>query len=141
MKSKATAVWKGGLTDGSGTLTTAHKALDGVPYSFGTRFEGKPGTSPEELIAAAHAGCFSMALSMQLGDAGMTAESLETEATVTLSTEGNDIRVTHVDLELRATIPCADQAAFDKAAESARANCPISKLLNAQISLHSTLSA
>jgi osmotically inducible protein OsmC len=135
MKSKATAVWTGGLKDGIGKLTTAHKALDAVPYSFKTRFEGEPGTNPEELIAAAHAGCFSMALSKELGDAGVNVKSLETTATVTLSTEGNDIRITHVDLDLVAEVPEADQAAFDKAAETAKLNCPVSKLLNAEIRL------
>lgn len=139
MKSKATAIWTGGIKDGQGKLTTAHKALDAVPYSFKTRFEGEPGTSPEELIAAAHAGCFSMALSKELGDAGMQVESLETAATVTLSVDGNDISITHVALDLKAKVPGADQAAFEKAAEGAKANCPVSKLLNAEISLTHTL--
>jgi len=139
MKRNATAVWQGGLKDGKGTLSTQSGVLDKTQYAFGTRFEDGVGTNPEELIAAAHAGCFTMALSGQLGAAGLTAESLETTCTVTLEKVGEGFEVTKSHLTLVAKIPGADQAAFDTAAKNAKTGCPISKLLKAEITLDATL--
>ncbi len=141
MKHKASAIWNGGLKDGSGTLTTGSGVLSSVPYSFRTRFEGEHGTNPEELVGAAHAGCFSMAFSMILGMAGMTPQKIETEATVTLEKVGDGFQVTASHLDVKATIPGADETAFQEAAESAKANCPISKLLNAKITMTAALEA
>ncbi|MDH3209802.1 MAG: OsmC family protein [Burkholderiaceae bacterium] len=139
MKRTASAVWTGGLKDGKGSLSTPSGALKNVPYGFSMRFEDAPGTNPEELIAAAHAGCFSMALSAQLGEAGMTAESINTTATVTLDKVEGGFAVTAVHLNLAAKIPQADQKAFEAAAERAKVGCPISKLLNAKITLDAKL--
>lgn len=139
MKRSANAVWSGGLKDGKGRISTQSGLLDNAQYGFGTRFEEGPGTNPEELVAAAHAGCFSMALSAQLGNAGMTAQSIETKATVTLDKVGEGFAVTAVHLDLVAKIPGADKAAFEQAAQRAKEGCPISKLLNAQITLESRL--
>lgn len=139
MKRKASAIWSGSLKDGKGTLSTESGVLSATPYSFRTRFESEKGTNPEELIGAAHAGCFSMALSMILGQAGMTAEKIETEATITLEQQGGGFAVTASHLEVKVTIPGADEAAFKQAAETAKANCPISKLLNAQITMDAKL--
>jgi len=139
MKRTASAVWTGGLKDGKGSLSTQSGALKDLPYGFKTRFEDEPGTNPEELIGAAHAGCFSMALSGQLGEKGMTAESIKTEATVTLEKVGDGFSVTAVHLDLVAKIPGADKAAFETAANNAKAGCPISKLLNAKITLNAKL--
>ncbi len=141
MKQKASAIWNGGLKDGSGVLTTGSGVLTAVPYSFRTRFEGEKGTNPEELVGAAHAGCFSMALSMILGLAGMTPQKIETEATVTLEKVGDGFEVTASHLEVKVTIPGADETAFQEAAETAKANCPISKLLNAKITMNAVLAA
>jgi osmotically inducible protein OsmC len=141
MKQKASAIWNGGLKDGSGTLTTGSGVLSSVPYSFRTRFEGEKGTNPEELVGAAHAGCFSMAFSMILGMAGMTPQKIETEATITLEKVGDGFQVTASHLDVKATIPGADETAFQEAAETAKANCPISKLLNAKITMTATLEA
>ena len=141
IRRKASAEWRGGLKDGKGSLTSGSGVLNSTQYSFGTRFEEGKGTNPEELIAAAHAGCFAMALSAQLGEAGLTAESIRTEATVTLEKVGDGFSVTASHLQLRAKIPGADQAAFDKAAQAAKAGCPISKLLKAEITLDATLEA
>ncbi|MEZ0275199.1 MAG: OsmC family protein [Roseimicrobium sp.] len=141
MKQKASAIWNGGLKDGSGTLTTGSGVLSSVPYSFRTRFEGEKGTNPEELVGAAHAGCFSMAFSMILGMAGMTPQKIETEATVTLEKVGDGFQVTASHLDVKAIIPGADETAFQEAAETAKANCPISKLLNAKITMTATLEA
>tara|TARA_B100000949_G_scaffold225462_1_gene229763 strand:+ start:35 stop:448 length:414 start_codon:yes stop_codon:yes gene_type:complete len=135
MQSKASAVWKGGLKDGSGTISSASGVLSEVAYTFATRFEGSEGTNPEELIASAHAGCFSMALSAQLGEAGLTPEHVSTTATTTLESGA----VTKIHLEVTAKVPGADQAAFDTAANNAKTGCPISKLMNAQISMTSVL--
>src|SRR5437870_9893815 len=126
---KGSAQWKGGLKDGKGTVSTDSGALKQVQYSFGTRFENGAGTNPEELIAAAHAGCFSMALSGQLGNAGMTAQSIQTAATVTLERLESGFAVTSVHLDVTAKIPGADRAAFETAANNAKTGCPISKLL------------
>lgn len=136
---KASAVWNGSLKTGKGALSTDSGALSNVPYSFATRFEGVRGTNPEELIAAAHAGCFTMALSAELGKAGITPESLETSAAVTLEKLEAGFTVTKVHLDVSARIPNADEAAFQKAAQSAEANCPISRLLKAEITMTARL--
>ena len=141
MQRKASAVWKGGLKDGKGTLRTTSGVLADTPYSFTMRFEDAPGTNPEELIGAAHAGCFSMALSGQLGAAGMTAESIETTATVTLEKGEAGFSVTEVHLDVLARIPGADKAAFETAANNAKTGCPISRLLNAKITMTARLEA
>lgn len=139
IRRKASAEWRGGLKDGKGTITSGSGVLDQTQYSFGTRFEEGKGTNPEELIAAAHAGCFAMAFSAQLGEAGLTAESIKAEAVVTLDKVADGFAVTASHLTLRARIPGADQAAFDKAAQAAKAGCPISKLLKAEITLDASL--
>ena len=139
MKHKASAVWKGSLKEGSGTLSTGSGALSAKPYSFRTRFEGEPGTNPEELIGAAHAGCFSMAFSMILGLAGHTAEKIETEATVTLEKVGDGFGITSSHLDVKATIPGIDDATFQDLAGKAKAGCPVSKVLNANITMTATL--
>jgi osmotically inducible protein OsmC len=139
MKRSASAVWKGGLKDGRGTVSTSTGVLSNVPYNFSMRFENEKGTNPEELIAAAHAACFSMALSLFLGNAGMTATSIETTATVTLEAVGEGFGVTASHLQTTVAIPNADKAAFEKAAEGAKAGCPISKLLNTKITLDAKL--
>ncbi len=136
---KASAVWKGSLKEGKGTISTESGVLSTTPYSFATRFENARGTNPEELIAAAHAGCFTMALSVELGNAGITAESLETTAAVTLEKVDAGFTVTKSHLDLTARIPGVDKAAFEKAAEGAKAGCPISRLLKAEISLSARL--
>ena len=139
MKRKGSAEWNGGLKDGSGKVSTESGALRGTAYSFGTRFENGVGTNPEELIAAAHAGCFSMALSGQLGAAGMTADSIRTTATVTLEKLDAGWTVTAVHLDVTAKIPNADRAKFDTAAANAKAGCPISRLLKAEITMDARL--
>ena len=139
MKRSASAVWKGGLKDGRGTVSAASGVLSNVPYSFSMRFENEKGTNPEELIAAAHAACFSMALSLFLGNAGMTAESINTTATVTLEKVGDAFTVTASHLDTTVRIPNADKAKFQEAAEGAKAGCPISRLLNTKITLDAKL--
>lgn len=139
MQREATAVWVGTLKEGKGRITTQSGVLSGTPYSFAMRFDNVPGTNPEELIAAAHSACFSMALSGQLGEAGMTAESIETRAVVALEKGEDGWSVTTSRLVLRARIPGADKAKFEAAAERAKAGCPISKLLKAKITLEATL--
>ena len=139
MVRKASAVWKGSLKEGKGTISSDSGVLSNTPYSFSTRFENAKGTNPEELIAAAHAGCFTMALSAQLGNAGITPESLETTASLTLDKLDAGWTVTKIHLDVAARIPGADKAAFDKAAENAKAGCPISRLLNAQITMTARL--
>ncbi len=141
MKRKASAVWKGGIKDGKGTISTDSGVLSETQYSFSTRFEDGKGTNPEELIAAAHAGCFSMALSGQLGEAGLTAESINTTAAVTLEKTGDGFTITAVHLDVTAKIPGADQGAFETAANNAKAGCPVSKLLNAKITMDARLEA
>ncbi|HET7497297.1 MAG TPA: OsmC family protein [Candidatus Eisenbacteria bacterium] len=138
---KASAEWRGGLKDGKGTLSTDSGVLTNAQYSFSTRFEDGKGTNPEELVAAAHAGCFSMALSAQLGAAGITPESVRTAAAVTLEKVGDGFSVTASHLDVTARIPGGDRAAFQKAAEQAKAGCPISKLLNAKITMDAKLEA
>lgn len=139
MNKTASAHWQGGIKDGKGTISTESGALSQVPYGFNTRFEDQPGSNPEELLGAAHAGCFSMALSKELGEAGMTAERIETRADVTLDKQAGGFAITAVHLSLRAKIPGADRAAFEKAVENARTGCPVSKVLNADITLDAVL--
>ncbi|MBI6895503.1 OsmC family protein [Pseudomonas putida] len=139
MKKTASAVWQGGLKDGKGQISTESGALKQAPYGFNTRFEGTPGTNPEELIGAAHAGCFSMALSMMLGEAGFTAERIDTHAEVSLDKQADGFAITAVHLTLKATVPGASEAQFQEIANKAKAGCPVSKVLNATISLDATL--
>jgi len=139
MKKTASAVWKGGLKDGIGTISTESGVLSNAPYGFKARFEGGPGTNPEELLGAAHAGCFSMALSAQLGEAEMTAESIRTTATVTLDKVEGGFSITAVHLDLTAKIPGANRQAFETAANKAKTGCPLSKVLNAKITLDAKL--
>ena len=139
MQRKASAVWKGGLKDGKGSVSASSGVLSNTPFSFGTRFENAPGTNPEELIAAAHAGCFSMALSAQLGNAGLTPESINTNATLTLEKLDTGFTITAVHLDVVGRVPKADNAAFQKAAETAKAGCPVSKVLNAKITMSAKL--
>ncbi|WP_336974015.1 OsmC family protein [Sphingobium aromaticiconvertens] len=133
------AVWSGGLKDGKGAISTQSGALNAHPYGFAMRFEGVPGTNPEELIGAAHAGCFTMALSMILGEAGLTADRMDTTAVVTLESQDGGFAITAIKLTLKAAIPGTDDAAFQELAAKAKANCPVSKLFNAQISLDAEL--
>jgi osmotically inducible protein OsmC len=139
IRRKANAVWNGGLKDGKGVVSTGSGVLARTQYSFGTRFEEGNGTNPEELIAAAHAGCFAMALSAQLGEAGLKADSIDATATVTLEKTDGGFTVTKSHLDVKARIPGADQAAFEKAANNAKAGCPISKLLKAEITMDAKL--
>lgn len=139
MQRKGRATWTGGIRDGKGTVSTDSAVLSETPFSFSTRFENAKGTNPEELIAAAHAGCFSMALSAELGKAGLTAESIRTEAAVKLEKSGEGFAITTVHLDLRARVPGAERAAFEKAANAAKEGCPVSKLLNATITLDARL--
>ncbi len=133
------AVWSGALKDGTGAISTQSGVLKNAPYGFRARFEDGPGTNPEELLGAAHAGCFTMALSLQLGEAGMTASKLATTATVTLDKVNNEFTITAVHLDLVATIPGATEEAFNAAALKAKNGCPVSKLFNAKITLTARL--
>ena len=139
MKRNASAVWRGGLKDGKGTIATDSGVLDNAQYSFTTRFEEGKGTNPEELIAAAHAGCFSMALSGQLGNAGLTAESINTTASVTLEKTDAGFTITKVQLDVRAKVPGATEETFNTAANNAKAGCPVSRLLKAEITMNAKL--
>ena len=139
MKRNASAVWQGNLKQGKGSVSTASGVLSNTQYSFSTRFENGVGTNPEELLAAAHAGCFAMALSAQLGEAGFTAERIDVTATVSLEKTDAGFAITESHLELKAKIPGADRAAFDKAAGNAKAGCPVSKLFNTKITLNAAL--
>ncbi len=141
MVRKGSAEWRGNLKEGTGTVSTESGALAGLPYSFSSRFESGKGTNPEELIGAAHAGCFSMALSGQLGGAGLTAESIRTTASVTIDKVEGGFAVTAVHLDVTARIPGADRGMFEKVANDAKAGCPISKLLNAKITMDAKLEA
>lgn len=136
---QGSAAWQGGLKDGKGTLSTQSGALKAQPYGFAMRFEGVPGTNPEELIGAAHAGCFTMALSLILGEAGLTATRMETSAKVTLEKLADGFAITHIHLDLKGTVPGADQAKFEELAQKAKAGCPVSKLFKTEISLTATL--
>ncbi len=139
MKTTGSAGWQGGIKDGRGAISTKSGALKEYPYGFASRFEGKPGTNPEELIGAAHAGCFTMALSLILGEAGLTAERMETTADVTLDKVPDGFAITSVHLTLKAKIPGATTEKFQELAGKAKAGCPVSKLLNAEITLEATL--
>jgi osmotically inducible protein OsmC len=136
---KAKAVWQGTGRDGTGKITTDSGVLDSAPYSFKTRFENEKGTNPEELIAAAHAGCFTMALAFQLRTAGFTPTELNTEAAVTLEKDGAGFRISKSALTLRAKVPNLSEADFTRMAGDAEKNCPVSKVLNAEISLDAKL--
>ena len=139
MKRNASAVWQGDLKQGKGTISTASGVLSNTQYSFAARFENGTGTNPEELLAAAHAGCFAMALSGQLGAGGMTAERIDVTATISLEKTEGGFAITESHLELKAKIPGADQAAFDTAAANAKAGCPVSKLFNTKITMNAVL--
>jgi osmotically inducible protein OsmC len=139
MQRKASAVWQGGLKDGKGSISTDSGVLKQTQYSFSTRFENGVGTNPEELLAAAHAGCFTMALSAQLGGAGMTASRLETTATISLEKVPDGFAITKSHLDLVAHIPGADKAKFDAAVKAAETGCPVSKLFKAEISVNARL--
>jgi lipoyl-dependent peroxiredoxin len=141
MQRKASAHWAGGLKDGKGTVSTQSGVLNQTQYSFSARFENGVGTNPEELIAAAHAGCFSMALSAQLGEAGMKADSIDTTATLTLEKTEAGFTITAIHLDVSAKIPGADQAKFDQAAQNAEKGCPVSRVLNANITMNAKLAA
>jgi osmotically inducible protein OsmC len=139
MTTFGTALWHGGLKDGKGAISTKSGALNAYPYGFASRFEGKPGTNPEELIGAAHAGCFTMALSLILGEAGLTADEMNTKAEVTLEKVADGFAITKVHLTLNAKIPGCDDAKFQELAGKAKAGCPVSKLLKAEITLDAAL--
>ena len=139
IKRHGSAKWSGGIKDGKGSISSESGALKEYPYGFASRFEGKPGTNPEELLGAAHAGCFTMALSLILGEAKLTAEQMETSARVTLEQVDGGFAITAVHLTLKAKIPGADQAAFEKLTGMAKAGCPVSKLLKTEITLDATL--
>ena len=139
MQRTAQAKWQGDLKAGTGTLSMASGTLANTPYSFHSRFEQGKGTNPEELLAAAHAGCFTMALSGQLGNAGLKADSLETTCTITLEKRDDGFAITQSHLELKAKVPGATREAFDKATAAAKAGCPVSKLYNTNITLDATL--
>jgi len=136
---KATAIWRGPAQTGRGEISTDSGALNSTPYSFRTRFESEKGTNPEELVAAAHAGCFTMAVAFLLQRAGHTPTELTTQAAVTLAQEGDGFRITRSDLTLRAAVPGLDEALFTKLAQEAEKSCPVSKVLNAEITLDSKL--
>lgn len=139
MKKSASAHWSGGIKDGQGTISTDTGVLREAPYGFKSRFEDGPGTNPEELIAAAHAGCYSMALSLGLGNAGLTADSIDTQAVVTLEQDGDGFSITAVHLVCRAKVPGTDGATFDKIVQATKLACPVSKVLRATITLAATL--
>jgi osmotically inducible protein OsmC len=139
MKRKGSAVWQGGLKDGKGTVSTESGVLARTPYSFSTRFEGEKGTNPEELIGAAHAGCFSMAFSAVLGEAGFTPDSVETTATVSIEKDDSGFSINRIDLVMAASIPGIDEATFQELAGKAKAGCPVSKLFKAEITLEAKL--
>lgn len=140
MKKKAWAVWKGDLRAGVGTISTETGVLKEAPYGFKARFENGPGTNPEELLGAAHAACFSMALSAQLGEAGLTADRIETHAEISLEKVGNGFEVTASHLDVTATVPGADEAKFQEIAERAKSGCPLSKVMRAKITMDARLS-
>jgi len=139
MTKRASAHWQGGLKDGRGTISTQSGALEARPYGFAQRFEGVEGSNPEELIAAAHASCYAMALSMMLGEEGLTADDIKVDAKVTLDEVSDGFAITCSHLSLRARVPGADEATFRTAAEKAKEGCPVSKLLNAEIRLDCSL--
>lgn len=136
---RGSAKWQGGLKDGKGSISTESGALAAHPYGFASRFEGVKGTNPEELLGGAHAGCFSMALSLILGEAGYTADELDTSAAVTLEQVADGFAITAVKLTLKAKIPGIDQAAFEDLTAKAKAGCPVSKLFDTEITLDASL--
>ncbi|HXY07455.1 MAG TPA: OsmC family protein [Terriglobales bacterium] len=139
MQRKASAIWKGNLKEGKGSISSASGVLQNTPYSFSTRFENMPGTNPEELIAAAHAGCFSMALSAQLAGMNLTPWSIETTATLSLEKLDSGWSITAIHLDVVGRVPNADQVNFQKAAENAKTGCPVSKVLKANITMNARL--
>ena len=139
MNTYGSAHWSGGIKDGKGSITTKSRALSAYPYGFASRFEGQPGSNPEELIGAAHSACFTMALSLILGEAGFKADAMDTKAVVTLDKVGDGFSITHVALTLEAKIPGIDAAKFAELTGMAKAGCPVSKLLKAEISLDAKL--
>ncbi len=139
MKTTGSAVWRGATKDGQGAVSTHSGALKDYPYGFASRFEGQKGSNPEELIGAAHSSCFLMALSLMLGEAGLTAERMEASAEVTLDKDGEGFAITRSHITLSATIPGADEARFREIADKAKAGCPVSKLLTAEITLDARL--
>lgn len=141
MKKSASAHWSGGIKDGQGTISTETGVLREAPYGFKSRFEDGPGTNPEELIAAAHAGCYTMALSLGLGNAGLTADSIDTKAAVTLDKDGDGFSITAVHLTCTAKVPGADAATFEQIAQATKLGCPVSKVLKATITLDAQLQA
>jgi len=141
VKKSASAHWSGDLRSGQGTISTETSALREVPYGYDSRFADGPGTNPEELIGAAHAGCYSMALALELGKAGLTADSIETKASVTLDRDGEGFAITAVHLACTAKVPDADAATFEKIAQATKEGCPVSKLLKADITLDAELQA
>jgi osmotically inducible protein OsmC len=141
MIKKGSAVWRGSIKEGGGTISTETGVLKDAPYGFKARFEDGPGTNPEELIGAAHAACFSMALSLGLGNAGFTAESIQTEASVRLEKVGDGFAITHSDLVCVAKIPKIDDKTFQQIAEQTKSGCPVSKVLNAKVSLAAKLAS
>ena len=141
MQRKASAIWKGGLKDGKGSVSSASSVLNNTPYSFATRFENTPGTNPEELIAAAHAACFSMALSAQLGTANLTPSSIETSATLTMEKLEAGWTITAIHLDVVGKVPGATDAKFQELAGNAKSGCPVSKVLNAKITMDAKLAS
>jgi len=139
MERKASAVWIGGFKEGKGTVSASSGALSNMPYSFGSRFEGQPGTNPEELIAAAHAGCFSMALAAQLDSKDVQPESIHTSATLTLEQQEGKWTIAAIHLGVNARVPGIDRKTFEKAAREAKRGCPVSRVLKAKISMEVTL--
>lgn len=141
MKRNAAAVWEGGIKDGNGLISGESGVFSNAPYSFTNRFEQRQGTSPEELLAAAHASCYSMALAFALGESGLTPQRIDTTATVTVEPDDNGFTITTVHLDVHARIPAADSETFEAAANEAEKGCPVSKLFNADITLETHLSA
>jgi osmotically inducible protein OsmC len=141
MQRTASAVWQGGLKDGKGSISTESGVLSKTPYAFSMRFEDAPGTNPEELIGAAHAGCFSMALSMMLGEAGIRPERIDTQAAVTLEKTDAGFSITKVHLDVTVRAPGADRGKFEAATAKAKTGCPVSRVLNAAITMNATLTA
>jgi lipoyl-dependent peroxiredoxin len=139
MKKTASVIWHGGIKDGKGAISTQTGVLKDAPYGFASRFESGPGTNPEELLGAAHAGCFTMALSLILGEAGLVADTIQTKAEVTLDKVEDGFAITAIHLDVTAKIPGADAAAFEKATAAAKAGCPVSKVLNAKITMDARL--
>jgi lipoyl-dependent peroxiredoxin len=139
MKRTGSAVWNGPIKEGSGTVSTESGALDALPYSFSKRFGDEKGTNPEELIGAAHASCFSMALSLMLGEAGFTADEIKSSSSVSIEQKGGGFQITKIDLKVEANVPGIDEAKFKEIATKAKEGCPVSKVLNAEISFEASL--